>query len=290
MVIRPLRPLDVTRHRLLGGTGMSNRAHTLESLCREKHGRMSMLEATRLGLALRAKGVCSLTMTNGDQIVGIASARRRSGPRSWEVTQLLLAPDHDSRGLDLIQALGRSVADRGGERVFIRLRNEDPLVGIATGHGLVPCAHELLFRGMRRSPAGTPSTTIRGKRSSDEHDLFRLYNAATPSQSRFVIGVTFDQWMSSLEHSRGRSREHVFEEGSQVRGWVRTVQRSGAGTLQIMVHPDSETSLSALMDFGLTEVAGAKMVFCVVQEHEVLMQRLLSQRSFEVVGSTQHWS
>ena len=284
MVIRPLHPLDITRHRLFGGAGMSNRARTLDSLSREKHRRMSMLAATRLGLAPQAKGVCSLTMTDGGQIVGIAAARRRSGPRSWEVSQLLLAPDQDAGGLDLIKALGQSVADRGGERVFIKLQTDDPLVGMGTSRGLVPCAHELLFRGVRRSLAGTRSTTIRKKRPSDDHDLFRLYNASTPSQSRFLIGVTFDQWLSSLEQSRGRAREHVFEEGSQVRGWVRTVRRSGAGTLQIMVHPDSDASLSALMDFGLTEVAGAKKVFCLVQEHEVLMQRLLVQRSFEVVG------
>ena len=225
MGIRPLNPLDVPLYMLLGGPRRVDRAHPLNRLTSEPGSRLPLAEATRLSLPMRSNGLCAWTWTQGKQVLGIAVAAPRSGHRSWEVSHILLSSEDDIPNGELLRSLCQSVARRGGERVFVRLRTDDPLVQTATARGFTPCQQELLYVGARRKVPGDGSAELRKKGPTDDYGVYRLYNETVPSKVRFALGMTFDQWSSSRERKRGR--EYVWMNEDSVRGWVRTVQRLG---------------------------------------------------------------
>jgi hypothetical protein len=214
--------------------------------------------------------------------VGIAAARPRSGSQTWEVAKLLLASDDAPGSTDLLTAVCQGTARRGGQRVFIRLPSDDPVVDAARHSGFVHCATELLYRGRQRTHPDPLPIELHEKRPQDEYGLFQLYNAATPFETRMAAGVTFEQWKSSSEPSRGRCREFVYEKDRKPRAHVRTIQHNGASKLMILVHPGEESNLAALVDYGLARSAGGNTVHCLVSEHQVVFQRLLSQRGFDL--------
>ena len=283
-MFRPLHPLDAARHALLGGPGGNNRVYTLDGLGRDPGRRLSMVEVARLSLEPPARGACSWVWTEGTRLKGIAAARRRSGPRSWELSHLAVDSDDDPGCADLLAQVCRSVAQRGGERVFMRLATEDPLASVARRSGFIPCRTELLYRGRRRAFPTDRSAVLRRKTQADDYGLFRLYNASTPAETRFAIGVTFDQWASSRERTRWRGREFVYEREGQLRGSVKAIQRFRSGQLLIGIHPDDESSLGALVEYGLARLSWVSTVFCVVPDYQVTLQRLLPLRGFEPVS------
>ena len=284
MAIRPLHPLDIARYTLRGGPGRGNCAFTLDTLYREPQTRISLIETAGLSLSLQGRGICSWTRTQGTQVMDIVAARPRSGPTTWEVAHLLLASHDDPGCADLLAKVCQEVARKGGERIFVRLQNADPMVDVARVCSFAPCTHELLYKGLSRSTPSARPISLRKKRPADEYGMFQLYNAATPSETRLALGMTFSQWRSSQESSHGRRREFVLERDGRIRSWVRIIQRPGRGKLTIMVHPEDETNVAALMDYGLARMAGTKTVYCLVSEHQVLLQRLLDQKGFEMVS------
>ena len=266
------------------GRGLGNRAYTVDDLSGDRRPRLSVLEAARLSLSLQSRRVCSAAWTENNQVVGIAAARPRSGPRAWEVAQLLLSQDDDSGSIDLLDSVSQRVARGGGERVFIRLRKDDPQVDLVGRSGYIPCARELVYKGRGRLTSGMRSISVREKSSADDYGLFQLYLASSTSETRLAVGVTFDQWASSRERTRGRRRELVFERDGQIKGWLRTVQRFGASQLTAIIHPEEETNIGALIDQGLERLKGATTLRCLVPEHQELLQRLLVQSGFQAVA------
>ena len=282
-MIRPLHPVDVARY-ALRDSGTGNRVWTLDALGKEPSRGLSVVEAARLGLSVQSKASCAYCWTEGNQVLGIAAARPRSGKRTWEISSLLLASGDDRVCVDLLSRVCQEVASRGGERVFIRLGSEEPLLHAARLSGFFPCVMERLCQGKRQVAQRPRGISMRGKRRHDDYGLFRLYNAATPSETRFAYGVTFEQWSSARERSRGRSRDFVYERDGQVRGWLKTTRRLTSGNLFLMIHPGDQTSLLGLIDYGLARLGGTNTVFCLVPTHQVLVERLLAQKGYAVTS------
>ena len=282
-MIRPLQPLDIALYALFGGPDNGNRAYTLGRVSGEAHPRLSKLGALRASVSLRRRRVSAWVWTRGYRVMGIAAARPRSGPLAWELSHLALASDRGPSWTELLDRACRGVARGGGERVFLRLRSEDPLVDAAAVCGFVPCFHESLYKGKPPVTRSTQQIGLRARVPADDYNLFRLFNAATPSKARLVAAVTFEQWRSAQEPSGRRSREYVYEGQGQVRGWVRAIQRGRAIQLTTMVHPEDEANFSALIDGVLLTTSGPSTVYCLVQDHHVLLQRLLSQRGYQEV-------
>ena len=283
-MIRPLHPLDIARYVLLGSQPGSNRVLTLDSVGGKVQPQLSLTEAARLSLSLQRKHVCSLVRTEGRQIHVILSARPRSGPRSWEVSHLLARAHSDEECSQLLGRLCHSVARREGEKVFIRLRDDDPLVDVLRSCGFLRCSRESLYRGPARPASNRRFINLRQQRPSDAHDLFLLYNATTPSETRFLAGMTLRQWSSSRERYRGRTHDFVYEYGGTVKGQLTTVRRLGVGQLAIVVHPDDDDNISPLVDYGLDRLTGVGTVYCMVPRNHVLLRRVLSQRGYEMVS------
>ena len=285
--LRPLNPIHVLRCILKGEPGGINRAHTLSSLGGEKSFGFSPIEVSRAGASLRGKG-CAWVSCEGRRVSGLVAARQRSRRQSWEVTHLFLDANGENQVPRLLDQVSRIAASNGGERIFFRVRRDDPLADMCRQSGFFPCVHEVLYKGMppprvnddRRRDDLEPPHLRKLNPRSDDFGVFRLYNAATPSDVRQTTGMTFDQWAASRETCRGKCQEFVLEEDGAVKGWLRTIQTSSVGRMSVMVHPAHEAGTAAILDFGLDRLRGTKVVYCLVPEYQVGLQRLLTDRGF----------
>jgi hypothetical protein len=283
-VIRTLNPFDLARYLVGRSRDRGNRVYPLHRLGTDLGARWTILDAARLSLSLDRRRFCSVVSTQNRAVTGMASAGQRSGPRSWEMTHLLLSEERASECSGLLGEICRRVALRGGERVFLRLLSDAPVLDEARMCGFLPCSREVLYSGRPRASNSHRQLDMREKQKADDYDLFRLYNATNPPEIRSAYGMTFDQWSSSRETPSGRTEEFVFERDGQVRGWLRTFRKPGRGQLEIAVHPDEEAESGALLDYGLEHLAGARSILCLVEERHVLVQRLLSQKGFDLVS------
>ena len=282
-MIRPLDPLDFFRCAFLSGSEKSNHAYTLANLGNEPAFAFSLIEASRAGLLLRGKG-CAWVWGQGNKVAGLVAARHRSGPKSWEITQLFLGANEEGKLLDLLDKISQTAASNGGERVFLRLLRDDPLVDVARRAGFFPSIPEVLYRGLPQSSSSGPSSPLRDKAQSDDYDLFRLYNTATPSEVRQVVGMTFEQWSASREPARGRCQEFVSSREGSASGWLRVFQRSGIGHLETMVNPNDERNLESIVDFGLRQLEGTRSVYCLAPEYQIAFQSILARKGFQAVS------
>jgi hypothetical protein len=268
---------------MLGRPG-NNRVYTLDTLGAEPRGRLSMTDVGRLALRPDGGGRCAWAWGDGADLKGIAAARRRSGPRTWEVSHLLVASDDDPACSTLLSQVCLGAGQRGAERVYIRLLDQDPLIDTARQLGFAASSTEVLYKGRRKLSASAGTSGLREKGAHDEYGLFRLYSASTPSEIRFASGVTFDQWTSSRQRTRWRSREFVYEKDSQVKGHVRAIQRLRSGLLIVDIHPDDESDASALVDYGLARLRWVNTVYCPVPEYHLALQRLLVRKGYDAVA------
>ena len=226
-----------------------------------------------------------------NRITGLLRVCPRSGPLSWEVSHLLADEDERDWIPDLLGKATRTVANAGGLRIFLRLRQDDPLIEAARHAGFVACYHETLYEGLpgprlEISPISDDRTwpAFRKRAGSDDHGLFRAYTAATPSEIRASVGMTLDQWMSSRERYYGRRQEIVLTKHDVVQGWLRITRRSGIGQMEGTVHPDHELSLNSLVDYGLDALSQAGQVYCLVPEYQLTLARVLSDKGFNPIG------
>ena len=282
--------MDLLRCALGGRPGGFNRAHTLEALTRGRPPRFALAEVSKSAVLRRSRG-CGWVQRRGNRVHCLVIARQRSGPLSWEITHLFLQPTGYDHLPVLLEGISKSASLAGGQRVFLRLRRDDPLVDIAGRGGFFHCTSESLykapFRGSAYEMRGGPensSATLRKKRADDQFGLFRLYSSVAPSEVRFLLGMTFDQWSASRERRAGRCHELVLEQDGALRAWLRSTRRGGTGGVEAMVHPDMEATLAPAVEAALKTLRGASAIYCLVPEHQDVFKRVLRDRGFESEG------
>ncbi len=214
-----------------------------------------------------------------------------------------MRPGEESHLSELLETVSREAGACGAERVFMRLRRGDPLADVARRSGFFPRIPEVLYKYIvslpnrytvslpnRGEPGDTGSSsdlapqdgslTLRKAKSSDEHGLFRLYNAATPPEIRYSVGMTLEQWAASQEHCSGRCEEYVLDDDESPKASLKVARKSGTGQLMVVAHPGYETHLPWIVSFGLEQLGKVKAVLCLVSEHQVSLQRALAERGF----------
>jgi len=197
--------------------------------------------------------------------------------------------DQDASHLELLEHLVQATGQRCAERIFLRVPSNDPIIDLVRRAGFFPYFEETLLLGAGRGPAqgqasnshtnGVLSTSqsprqiprppllprgeaeevkrrggifkLDSRTPEDEYGLFQLFCAATPSQVRVALGLTFDQWKDARErHSQGR-REWVARNDGKLTGWLSLLTRRQVEEGEIMVHPGCPDLLAALMGLAL---------------------------------------
>lgn len=282
--------MDPLRFAALGSRDKLNRAFTQFSLCGGLQKAPSLAYLIIGICAPRARGPCTWVLQQGSRIEGLASCRPRSGVSSWEINLLCVEPDGYGRLPDLLDSLCHNAATHGGGRVFLRLAPEDPVIDAARLGGFFPALSEVLYvrhpqpgEDRERTAGDDGVETLRRKSPLDDYNLFRLYNTSTPLDVRAATGMTFDQWQSSREPLPGHHRELVADDGG-VQGWVSAGRIGHAGLLAADIQPGREDLLPVMTERALRTLRGADLIFSLVPEHQVALQRTLESAAFSPVA------
>ena len=135
-MIRRSHALDTLRWPLLRRGGLRNRVYGLDRLVGGDSIWRPVVDSVRT-LPSRKRRV-SWVSADGMRIDAIATARPRSGPKSWEVGRLAFDLRSETVVPDILSSVSTSVARRGGERVFVRAPADDDLVDLARQSGFFP--------------------------------------------------------------------------------------------------------------------------------------------------------
>ena len=280
-MIRATRPADVVRYGVFGGPVPGNRAYPLAAIGTDSTVAMSKRDVMATVASLRSKDTYSLTLSHDRYVPAIVAARPRSNPRCWEVSHLLVDSPDGAACHDVFGIMFREIAQRGGERVFLRLRDDAPFVQLASSCGFTKYGEEALLAGPKVRFPGVSTQGMRSVKQIDEHDLFRLYNASTPSRARFALGMTADQWRAARERAGWRSREYIFRQDGAARGWVQITRRGRSAILTLMSHPSADDSIPALVTHAMSRSWGVKNWYVLVGDHQGRLGSLMRQRGFQ---------
>lgn len=275
--VRRLSLLDGLRCAATGQPRAANRACALTALASPKPFGLTMLSA--------ALDEVALALVMDGSTLAIASARRRSAAKCWEITRLFARDGVDALLPDLLEGASTFAAKRGCERIVLRLRYDDPLVDVARRGGYFPRISQTLFRREsaleRKPPTYIADGAIMRKRArSDDYALFRLYNAATPLHIRTHIGMSIDQWLAWRERTGRSCAEFVCERDGGAIGGVRLFRIGGVWALEVEAHPDCSEIAAALLDFGLAHIGTNAPVICLAAAHQEPLANALIERGF----------
>ena len=259
--------------------GGYNRAYPLDALSGHLKPTVSLVEVARLSIPRRRKSAFSLVMTEGRQLVGMASGRRRSGQNAWELTHLLLAEEDILRLKALSDDLCHRAACEDGHRMFVRLRAGEPLITQALSSGFIRCSAQILFENTGKEIAPPGVHSVRQRSTADDYGLYRLYTTTTPAEVRAATAMTLPQWLSSRERVRG-GREYVTDQDGRVVQWLRVVRRSDLTLVEAM-YENGPGSPRELVDQGLILAKGSARVLFLVGAHQLELQASLSEGGFE---------
>ena len=238
MRVRGVHPLDAPRQMLPGRLAGENMA-----IARGQAGwpgeRLTPGRVARWSVAPRSAGRAVVSV-KGAALEGLAEARPRSGPRSWEVARLFAKDEEERLPRGLFDLCAARVSEGGGERLFLRTLLDSEADRAAQRSEFVRTHVEEAYRSERplRAGAGGVSLLLRPALPSDEQALFRLYNAAVPAAVRSAAGLTLAQWRDSQEHGWGEERTYLWEGSGQARGWVRLAHRGEDLVIDALLHPD----------------------------------------------------
>ena len=280
-MIRATRPADVVRYGVFGGPVPGNRAYPLAAIGTDSTVAMSKRDVMATVASLRNRGTYSLTLSHDRYVPAIIAAQPRSSRRCWEVTHLLVDSPDGTACHDVFGIMFREIAQRGGERVFLRLREDAPFVQLASSCGFTKYGEEALLAGPKVRFPGVSTQGMRSVKQIDEHDLFRLYNASTPSRARFALGMTADQWRAARERAGWRSREYVFRQDGAARGWVQITRRGRSAILTLMSHPGADDSIPALVTHSMSRTWGVKNWYVLAGDYQGPFEAHMRQRGFQ---------
>ena len=245
-MIRQLRPSDLPRQLLPGRLAGPDLAFVHQALTTSA-GELSLLQLARLSTALPSHHR-ALVLVEGLYLRAMAEVRPRHGARAWELAHLYASPAALVRCGELLDECSAMVARQGGDRLFLRLSQDSPVQVVARRAGFFPGFTEevLQHKGPLMGAEAPMSLGLRPLSGADQYGLFRLYNACVPAPVRSAYGLTLEQWTDSQEHPSGRVAEYVWDQGGELRGWLRVARQAGATTLEGMLHPD-ESAVAALL-------------------------------------------
>ena len=232
------------------------------------------------------KDRCTLAWWDGLQLKALASARMRAGSRAWEVGRLYLPEQEGEKELSgLLEGLTEYAASQGAERVLLRLPCDSPMAhNIVKRTGFFPYFEESLLQGNGNGGGQRQANGLglRPRVPHEEYALFQLYSASTPSSVRSGLGMTFDQWRDSRDRRGRQGRDEVYERDGRIRAWLSSdPYNRTAARMELMVHPDDEDALPALLDYAL---ARKGVQAWLVPEYQEFLRRSLIHRGFGEVA------
>jgi len=234
---------------------------------------------------LRRKSVAWVSLGK-ESINGLVSARVCSGATAWIVEHLVTPQWDEELCSKLLERVAVYAGRRGAQRLFLYLPDELNILEIGRQSGFTPCIQGvfLTLHGRSALLGVQPLAGFRHRVASDEHSLFRLYNATTPNEIRAGMGMTLQQWKDARKPIRQGTRELVLEHEGEIKGWVRLDKHGKWTEVRAAVHPDGQVDLGGLASVVLAEM-GSRPILWQVPEYQSTLRLLLERVGFEVAES-----
>lgn len=225
---------------------------------------------------------------SGRKVSGLVSARPRSGPTVWWVDHMVVPHQDETSGYGLLDKVAAQAGSRGAQRIFLALPEEWHLQETARHCGYLPCVQifQLALLGRSTLIGVNPETGFRDRQSGDDHALFRLYNATTPSGVRSSFGLTLQQWKDAQEAPTRRTKEFVLEQDGEVKAWVRLDHSNSVTRVRLTVHGDWRGEQMSLVSFILKE-RGPHALRWDVPEYQEDLRIILNHVGLEDLASYQ---
>jgi len=243
-------------------------------------------------------------------LTGFAQATARPARDAWDLVRLAAAPGDARDGGDvereqaladivdeLLEALLRATAGRGGLRVFARA--EAGGVGQEwlgrRGFRRYTDEYTLAAVGLDVTPAPLPDhLALRARRPADAWGIFQLYCSAAPPEVRHAEGLSSKRWgrgslaASTLDRLR-RPREIVLDDEGMIVGWLRLAGRTARQPqrLEVMLHPRAGDVLPAFLAHAVValEIRRDQRTVCQVRAYEDAVLHGLRRAGFAEVGA-----
>ena len=292
--MQTLRSSDVLRCILLNVPKGPNLACSLEGLtCGKLVSKSAVWKETLAGRRERV----TLAQWDGLHMVGLGSARMRSGHRAWEIDRLFLASgqggpaiegqgsnsDVDPVALELIERLAQEIACHRGQRVFMRLPSDSPMLHCARLAGFFPYYQETLLEGGPTETLDITPAHLVGCQEmlpEDDYALFQLYCAATPQPVREAVGLTFDQWRDAQE-SYVRRQSWVAKHNGKVSGWLGLTRYGRMTAGGVLAHPGSPELWTSLVGWSQSQRGPQRWL---VPDYQEMLAELLMRRRFREIA------
>jgi len=225
----------------------------------------------------------------GATLRGLASARRRGSRAAWELDCLIDAAEDDDTVLtSLLDQVTTDAGRAGAEKVFVRVETGSPVIATATRCGFSPYLAESLFaaRDPVAQAADPRKLKLRRWSKTDGPAAFRLYNRWAPEPVRRVEAATFREWQNARERvSPGRSpQQSILDVDDQMVGWLRTAADGEIGRFDLMVDPDQEGAMDALIDGALVRFQEQSRLFTLAPLYSSGLISRLEERGFVEQG------
>ncbi len=227
----------------------------------------------------------------GGTPTGVAAARKRCGPRAWEIEDLAYRSFASETGVELLEGAAAHVAQCGAERLFLRVAEDSEADLVAQQAGFTPSFQEHLYIRSRRSTGNgsVDGVALREAGPQDEHGLFQLYNAATPAEVRATRALTLSQWQDSREDSAGRVTELVWLDGDRLIASAR-YSRSAIGVhLEIVALPNVGGRMDGFLATLLRRVNARRMLRCLAPDYAPELGRTLEAWGFRRSAGYRVW-
>ncbi len=281
--IRTLRATDLVNVALFSALDGRDNATTRDRLGLSSPPLATLCRTLAGGLTTRRPGYFCIGL-EGQRVWGMASVRMRSGPWAWEIDHLYLDPKATSSGAALLETVSVVAGTRGAQRLFLRLPARSLLTEAARLGGFFPCLTEVLYRRQPSQGSGAeafPEAALRPRQVRDDHDLFRLYNAATPAEIRSAFGLTLEQWRDAQEPIAGSVQEVVYETGQGIRGWMALAWQGRKGSVALAAHPEERGLPQQLLRLAMATLGPGRQHLCLVPEYAAELQAVAEQGGFQ---------
>jgi hypothetical protein len=286
-MIRYVQFSDVATQMFSGNLDNADMAYTWESVGLPERS-LGLFEMARFRIVSSASAhIFPLVLIDEIGLNGLAVLRTRSGNRAWELAHLYFGKNVEEEGyLELLGSCVEHIANRGGERLFLRLKEGSAMERIAQLSGFRRSFAEMVYHF--DDPSGSdrrvPYLNMRPLSSDvDKYNLFRLYNSAVPVSVRTVLGLTIDQWLSAQDYSSGRVTNHTWGRFGGSRCWVRTAQWQNKTRIEILLHPD-EYEIAHIACVSAMQLLGNRAAMWIVPDYQPIVTNTLLQIGWSEIG------
>mgnify|MGYP001357561608 FL=1 len=199
---------------------------------------------------------------------------------TWDLKHLWIDPNKVSDPKKMLSLICQLTANHGCDRIFVRLRRDNPVISSIKNTGFTYSKEEFLYRlSGRKSQRNGFELGVRPRIPTDDYNLFRLYNSSTPLSIRANMGMTFDQWRNSIEQSKS-SIEFVSEADGKIAGWLRTIGSKESSVFEMDIHPEHKSVSKTLLEFVLKRLQSVPSVSCLIPSYQSAIQSVLTETGF----------